>query len=159
MLPNLPAQKNRPPRILVEAIVPGTPVTLKLNVTCKLQEFRVPVEDPDVDDKIRNKWFIDDESLSTGGLGGHTLDPSDAGTRRSAPVVPPTQIFSPAGVFTKEPGAHKLTVVIADGEFSEGINLVPRPFGNLSDGGTLFNPAYTDSFTWDIDTKDQSPCP
>ncbi len=153
MLTDLPPKKNSPPRIVT--VDPASPVPVKLGLNCKVQQFRVVVEDPDVGDPIRNKWFTELDPL---GLGGTTLAVEDAGTR-SKPVQPPSTLFSATSIYATNRGKHKLTVVIADGEFSEGDTLVERVVGTLKDGGVQYNPAYTDSYTWDIDTSDGTPCP
>ncbi len=157
---DLPPKKNSYPRI-VEGLQKPTDqaVSLELGANCKRTVFSVVVEDPDVADRIRNKWFVDPDigfttvSFSTQSLGESKL------AIRNTPFSAPTQLFSP-GSQLYEPGMHRLVVVIADGEFeASSIATTPRSIlVNIDGGSELFSdPSYTDTYTWNVTTS-LAPC-
>jgi hypothetical protein len=159
---DLPPRRNIAPRIVQDQAKPGavTAIDLELGPNCRRPSFSVVVEDLDLADRIRNKWFVDpDQAFSTVNFSTNPLNQSETSIRNT-PFTAPTQLFS-AGSKLAEPGQHFLTVVIADGEFEGGgIATLGRshviPDG---DGGTrvVIDPSHTDQFTWVINTT-LSPC-
>src|SRR5207248_2685321 len=112
------------------------------------------VEDQDLD-QIRNIWFVDpDSNFSTLFTQGAPVS-TDGGSRIASETFP----VNPVVIGTlSEPAEHRLTVVIADGEFTRGPSgendaTLPLPPKPLSDGGTFTDTAYTDSFTWIVTSK------
>jgi len=157
---DVPAKRNSYPRVREELATPGPVTDLALGTGCKRPVFSVVVEDPDLGDTLRNKWFVDpDGAFSTVSFSTRSLDPSKTAVRNTA-VIAPTQLFS-AGSKLFDPGPHKLVVVIADGEF-EGIGIETTGRTHVvpaDDGGTriLIDPSYTDKFQWDVTTS-LTPC-
>lgn len=157
VLPELPRKRNSPPRILLNTVTPQVKATLDLGINCKRIGFSVNVEDPDVGDLIRNRWFVDpNEQHTTQGFDGTELRGATTAVRTNA-AAPPSDIYS--GTLANE-GTHVVEVVISDGELSQGAT--PRPNsiqGPLADGG--FGPVeditYIDTYSWFITTRSM-PC-
>lgn len=152
----LPPQANRPPRI-----VPTLPIRPQLDSSflptkdgnpCPLP-FAFSVEDPDISDVIRTRWFVyepgADRSVS------FTGDRVPAGLT----AVRPTTVTAPpalgrTGSALIQNGEHRVEVVIADNEFDgPDIDTLPKP-RTLPDGGVVEDKAYTDSYIWIVTTKD-----
>lgn len=151
MFPDLPPKRNEPPRFLESTVKP--PQVTTLFVKCPMTSFDVYVEDPDLADRIRSRWVVD--SRVDNAFNGRALEASSL-PRRSTPVVSPASLTAEASPLAVA-GEHQLTVVIADGEFSEGFDALPRRHA-LPDGGTIDDPSYTASFTWRV-TTNLGPCP
>jgi hypothetical protein len=157
---DLPPKKNSPPRILPGLERPASPLLLELGDNCRHEPFSINVEDPDRADRIRSKWFVDPDSMFTGvSFSSNTLTESQT-TVRNAPIKSPTQLFSASSLLDTI-GPHKVTVVIADGEFELGIQTSPRTHVVVaSDGGTLVieDPSLIAYYTWSVTTT-KTPCP
>jgi hypothetical protein len=149
-----PLYRNQVPRIVESTVLPGQVTTLRLGTNCTRTLFSAVVEDRDIADRIRTRWFVDPSNTFTGYvLGGKAADPSSMAAR--LPTSPPPDLYETISPLTVQ-GQHRLTLVISDGEFTDGINTLPR-VRVLLDGGTFDEPTYTDSYTWFV-TTDLSPC-
>lgn len=155
MFPDLPPKKNSPPRFLESTVKPPQVAPLQLGDGCPLPRFEVSVEDPDPADPIRSRWWVDpDTEFTKPSFVGRVLDPSST-ARRAAPVTGPTALTAQGGPL-RVTGEHRLVVVIADGEFSDGIQTRPNS-QKLPDGGTVDDPTYTATLSWTL-TTDLTPC-
>jgi hypothetical protein len=147
---------NRYPRVVEDQASPPAVVRLTLGPNCKRPQFSAVVEDPDLSDGIRSRWFVDpDQGFSTLAFAGTLTSVPSKTSLRDAPIKAPEQPFA-AGSRLSEPGEHRLVLVIADGEFEQGIQTAPRMV-ELQDGGVRFDPTFTDSHTWFV-TTDVVPC-
>jgi hypothetical protein len=168
LLPDLPPQKNRPPRIIDHT--PGVETGLSLGPHCKRENFSVNVDDPDFQDQIAHRWFVDpDEGFTLAFVEGASLPRlsalADGGSPSTIRVVtPPTKLFSIGNALVDLDKLHHLTLVISDGEFVPGdINgtdtkVLTFPGLTLPDGGPVTDSSYIDTFTWNVVTS-HSPCP
>ena len=149
-------RRNHYPRIVDGLSKPEDPVVkLELGSNCKIPGFSAVVEDPDLEDPIRSRWFVDpDVSFSGVSFTAPTL-PSSATSVRNTPIVAPQQLFDVGGKLA-EAGQHRLVLVIADGEFGVGIETLPLNIV-IHDAGVK-DPTYTDRFTWFV-TTDRNGCP
>jgi hypothetical protein len=161
LLPELPPTKNRPPRILEGSAVPQQQVSIPVGFNCTPErwagifEFSAKVEDPDVDNPIRNRWFVDpDDKHTTVFFQGLTLPPSTKPTR-DTPVKAPANLIASSPLST--PGKRRLVLVISDGEFEEGVTPTRR-LVRLPDGGLTEDLSYTDSFTWLVNSDPSQSC-
>ena len=94
-VPKEPLKKNSPPRIITGLNSPESPTTVALGDNCPpISNFYVYVDDPDREDRIRHKWFVDDPTFKGLSFPGAQLGPvsADGGTIRK--VVPPAAVFS-----------------------------------------------------------------
>lgn len=156
LLSESPIFKNQVPRILEDQLEPSLVTTLQLGSNCMPVPFRASVEDRDLADRIRIRWYVDVESefQSKYSVSGGVLEPA-ASTARPPFQSPPALFAAPSPLAVA--GQHRLTLVIADGEFIDnGISTLRRPRA-LTDGGTIDDLTYTDSFTWFVNTS-LSPC-
>ena len=170
VLNDLPAGKNHRPSILNPH--PQMETDLDIDISCRLKNvpFTASVEDLDITDAIRNRWFVDpDATFASASYDGVTVPGLVALPDGGQPnPVRETLIQAPSGVyldpaFANFPGmTHQVTLVIADGEFLTGINVVPRATVDVTapDGGTmqLTDPNYTATYTWIVQPK-LAPCP
>lgn len=169
VLPDLPPQKNRPPRILVDKAEPGMVASVDLGDNCPRQVFSAQVDDPDFRDQLQHRWFPDPkpdfttvyfDGLVIPALKANADGGSPSSTVRS--VTQPFKLFSTGSVLFDAPGSHTLTLVVTDGVFvvgaPTGIEIGAKTSVLLEDGGPLDDPAYTAMYTWNV-TTNRTPCP
>jgi len=171
VLPDLPPQRNSPPRILREATVPANrKLTVNTGAACK-PTFSVSVEDTDFDptsqtykDTLRSRWFIDpnNEYTSTPGSIVREGNPVAPGTSLVRVVEAPPQLIAALAGLSNE---HRVEVWVTDGEFVEfsepppgGLRVVGKP-AEMPDGSTLENPAFYDSHEWLVTVEGGCPPP
>lgn len=153
-LPDKPDSKNRRPRLIQETAAPQQKKELPLGDNCPPPDFKIYVEDPDVDDKITSLWFIDPgPQYDTDPFGGK-LVASSGSVIRNDPVQPQNPKFLRDFLFAN-PGWHVVEVVATDGSFTnDGISLVPQTKNGFP------NPNYVDSYSWFVgSSKDACPTP
>ncbi len=156
---DLPPQRNSPPRVVVGQTQPQQVVTLLLGDGCRQPSFEAKVEDPDLKDVIRNRWFIDPNGTHTSLFTDGQPLPESLTSIRSSSVKMPTTLFTASPLATA--GTHVIELLIADGELSEGAQPFVRTVtGALPDGGrgTLTDQSYVDTYQWFV-TTDLKPCP
>lgn len=152
----LPRQANRPPRI-----VPSLPIKPQLDSSflptkdgnpCPLP-FQFNVEDPDISDQIRTRWFVYAPGATRSvSFTGDLVSPGLTAIRPKTVTAPPA--LGRTGSDLVQNGEHRVEVVIADNEFV-GPDVETLPFTRpLPDGGTVEDKSYTDSYIWIITTKD-----
>mgnify|MGYP001343013206 CR=1 FL=1 len=159
-LPVIPPARNRPPRIFFTA--PERSFKFSIGMNCKPPTVQAGVEDADLQDLIRIKWFTyegNGTDMPTQSFDRATL-PESAEARRSPPLEPPPTVFN-QGLLTRTGVARQLEVVVSDGEFSADgqgnlISLPRRVDG--PDGGLIDNITYIDRYVWVVDTVNE-PCP
>jgi hypothetical protein len=158
----IPDKRNSPPRIIPSTIQPAD-IDVSYGPNCILP-FSVNVEDPDVADLIRVKWFVYPPGgkplISIDGktiLGGSTAVRAKAVTAEDAPTL------KSAASELIQNGEHRLEVFIADNEFEAtttagAISTTPRN-RSLPDGGSVDDPSYFDSHVWIVKTSSTLACP
>jgi hypothetical protein len=147
---------NNPPRIKAENAEPPKNTTIGVD-GCR-KEFKVPVEDPDVDDRVQSRWYVDYDFEND-----ETNTPTDEITLENTGEAvrgPATKTFTngPFGELATA-GTHVVTLMVFDGELGvfDGPNSIPRsrPIPGF-DGG---NPTYSDSYDWIVFTDPAVQCP
>jgi hypothetical protein len=156
-LPEIPPQKNRPPRIA--SVNPARFIPYDVGPNCKLPHVDVVVEDPDVTDPIRIRWTVYDDDGSRGRV--QIQDPPQllGGDSVSRPSFsPPNEVFTTTDL--QNTGmVQQLELAVADGEFyieNNTLKTLPKP-ENLPDGGTMSDITYIDTYTWLVNTE-RTPC-
>lgn len=160
VLPSELRAKNRPPRIV--GFEPSQRFTLHLGEGCKPREFKVTIDDPEVGDRLRSRWFPDRDPDRNDFRDGADISPTPGeGTTRSQPAIAPDFIFTLSSL--TRAGNHTLEVVVADGDFFSGDGIIQTNDAVrkrqvlMPDGTVLEDENYSDSFTWVL-TTDLSPC-
>jgi hypothetical protein len=152
LFPTLPPPKNRPPRIILSLVKPPS-IDTSYKPGCDLP-FSFSVEDPDVSDVIRSRWFVYSSGAPRGlafvgptALGGTTV-------QRGQTFTAPIELKGPSSELIQN-GEHRLEAVIADGEF-EGNSTETRQREPLAmpDGGTVTDVSYIDTYVWIVKTSD-----
>jgi hypothetical protein len=148
--------KNRPPRIDELNTTLNGDLARQLPIgngtDCVLQ-FQALVEDPDIDDLLTARWYIDF-------LPNDPKPPID-----EAPVFPTGKPARLPVTFNRDVkdtpqlplGMHVITFMVFEGDLGtfEGPDHVPAP-ERLPDGGT--NPRFTTTFNWAVMVEDRI-CP
>lgn len=162
VIEEIPPKKNSRPSIVAGREKPGQEATLDIGTNCRPDTFSALVEDLDLSDRIRSRWFVDPDPMFSGvSFTGNTLEASKKAIR-DTPMVAPPQLFSigsPLREFTTGKAPHRLVLVVADGEFEFGISSSPTASHTLPDGGTYIDPSYTASYTWFVTTTMSASCP
>lgn len=139
-----PSARNRPVRILENLVVPARLVDLPNGPNCS-QTFSVRVEDPDVNDPIIVRWFLDNAEYGPDKI----LTNNGKPVRDEAATL--TLTPSSAGSPVANPGTYLLEVLVADWTLN---NRDPLPHPTLPDAGT--NPSYVVSWAWFITVTSSS---
>lgn len=141
--------EDRPPQ-LVEALTHPASYELRVGADagCAPLEFSTRVQDPDLDDDIRFRWFVDDDLAAEGLVRNTELE-----LVRSAPIawsVVPRGRGSPLEL----PGTYLVELVAADGEL---VDREPQPLRPRPDGGG--DPTYADVRAWVVTVEAGPACP
>jgi len=154
---DFPAQRNRPPRIMEELLRPENRLTVveQSPGDCPKLTFEFSAEDPDVNDFLTIRWYVDyprsrrfpdEQTLLPNGKpqrddrGSLTID-----LRSPALELPLNQLQSP--------GTHFVEAVLYD--FHLGQERNPLPISG-ADGGIL-NPSYAVTYAWVVDMRRTCP--
>jgi hypothetical protein len=156
--PALPPLKNRPPRIIEDqAVVNGSParqLTIQVGEGCPSLEFSAPVEDPDIDDQLIARLFVDYEVVSAAEQ--HKAKPpireiilmnqgTPLRTARFEDVNPNAQ-GNPLG----EETTHIVDLLVTDGRIGfPGMQPPKEPV----EGYEQLDPRYSVTYTWVIHTE------
>jgi hypothetical protein len=151
---------NRPPRIVEDpnGIFPDRQTTVENGLGCSSKvDFEAPVEDPDIDDAVTWRWYID-------------YDPENARTNRARDegVLPPTGEARRGsvkfGVPVADnpdflPGVRVVTLMVFDGNLGtfEGPGSTP-PVDRLP-GLDAGNPRYSTTFDWIVTVRNEDCLP
>lgn len=152
----LPPTRNRPPRIQENSVTPPRSFpapTLFTGDNCPEQVlFGVTLEDPDVDDVLTLRWFIDyDPNNNPVSFGTETrVSTTGAAVRGALEQTFSLRPGSPLAV----PGIHLVEAVVADGQL---IGREPQPLAR-DEQGNVTEVSYSDTFAWYISVEDQV-CP
>lgn len=153
MFTEIPRKRNSPPRIVLTSVKPDLDTTI--GPLCK-REFSFSVEDPDVGDPIRHRWFVYKPFEQPFLIGGAGFLPGGSSIVRPNKIVAPPSLFNSASELMQN-GEHRLEVVIADGELGDVDQPLERDPTPLPDGGTVVDKTYIDSYVWIVKTSDTTP--
>lgn len=163
MIPEEPFVLNRPPRII------GTPEPKAVFTEignapgCRL-DFRVAVADPDIDDTIRVRYYVDyEKDPSTGVELEYVYD--NTGTEQRQPADRPytallDQVVNPLHAPTPEDAPHVVEAVVFDGALNNAREPLGKevPAGVAPDAGFI-NPSYVVIHRWLVRTVEGQTCP
>ena len=155
----LPDAKNRPPRIEELNVTPqGRIVSLDVGNGCVLQ-LGLPVSDPDLEDLITVRWFVDFDTTPVEGEPddtsfSETLLVSTGREQRGNASI--TLRTNTAGSRLATPGLHLVEAYVSDGRLQvvnlDGVLVVqPLPREVDADGG-IIDPNYVVSYAWFVQT-------
>ncbi|XXF74998.1 hypothetical protein P2318_18165 [Myxococcaceae bacterium GXIMD 01537] len=145
-LAGVPEQRNRPPRIVESQVQPADRIIQDFGAggLCEV-EFSIIVEDPDVDDSISVRWYVDGNPLRQETKltnNGQALR-SDRATLRAS--------LRAANSPLAAPGTHLVEAFVADG-FTIDREPAPDRTIKLPDGGVIYDPVYTATYAWFVST-------
>lgn len=154
ILDDPPPALNRPPRLLGDRMnVGGTysnKVTVGMGTDCPQVVFEGWVEDPDIADTVRYRWFVDYNPSATAPLiqrrpvATGTLATTGEPLRAAVTwAVTPESVDNPL-----TPGVHLVQLIVTDGilEIEDAPTKTPPPDPVEGvDGG---NPRYIDEYSW-----------
>jgi hypothetical protein len=151
LLESIPQRRNRPPRIVETQVQPPDPIIQDFgaNGLCEL-DFSVVVEDPDVDDLLTVRWYLDyDDQNPTGPYREFQLANNGQPQRgdRATLHINLRAANSPLSA----PGTHLVEALVSDTRL---VGRDPVPVGSITlDGGTVVvNPGYVVTHAWFVDT-------
>lgn len=162
-----PAIENAPVRVISGQSRPAArESTLRIG-SCSQEAFTVVVDDPDISDTIRSRWFIDPDARYAGGTAANSGIPLMTGSTLRE-VKASAAFMQQVGGLVGDGRKHRVEVVVTDGEFLEDaitdpltMELKPylkvmRPSIPLRDGGTQLVEAFRDDYVWLVEV---SSCP
>lgn len=119
-----PPPRNRPPRIITDQVTPVTrTLYLSDSATCTTkQQFQVYFADPDVDDTLYYRWYVDYTETRTGFLLEGRISTNGKEVRDDSAVLQ-ANAADPASVFAT-PGPHLVEVIVSDGTL---VDRTPQP--------------------------------
>ncbi len=149
-LEGLPETRNRPPRIVESQVQPTERILKEFGAgLCEL-DFSVVVEDPDVDDLITVRWYVDyDTQNQTGPYREFQLTNSGLPQRGDRATL--RLSLRAANSPLSAPGPHLVEALVSDTRLV-GREPVPIESQKLPDGGTLVNPGYAVTYAWFVNT-------
>ncbi len=151
LLESLPQRRNRPPRIVETQVQPLERIIQDFGASglCEL-DFSVVVEDPDVDDLLTVRWYLDyDDQNPTGPYREFQLINNGEPQRGDRPTLRIN--LRAANSPLSAPGVHLVEAVVADTRL---VGREPVPVGRLplADGGAIINPGFVVTYTWYVTT-------
>ncbi|HEY8210179.1 MAG TPA: hypothetical protein VIG99_21995 [Myxococcaceae bacterium] len=145
-----PPFKNNPVKI-VHPDPPGTTITLNNGIgggggTACSEDFAVSAEDPDLNDPITVRWYVDyDPGMNPGILREQLL--SNVGSAQRGPSSVRMDLNAPGNPLVQQ-GFHVVEVLVADGLLDD--DRLPLPKSVDPDAGV--NPSFVDRYVWTVKT-------
>lgn len=124
---------------------------------CRRLEFRFFAEDPDVEDPLNVRWYIDYHVLQGSlGVAEQTLSPSGKPVRddTGSYALDLASALTEPEARLQQVGTHVVEAILFDGRL--GAQRKPLPRTPAIDGG-IENPSYAVSYAWVIETMRQCP--
>ncbi|HLL52130.1 MAG TPA: hypothetical protein VK447_01205, partial [Myxococcaceae bacterium] len=132
LIPDVPERKNRPPRILESTVTPSRLQAIGNGQGCGLT-FSLRVEDPDINDLITVRWYVDYSAGNpTQPVDEDVLDPGGRPQRNTSAEYLAT--VSSAANPLHPTGLHVVEAVVADGPLVGYDRVLPHP--SPPDAGT-----------------------
>lgn len=153
LLPDIPEQKNRPPRILESTVTPGRLQSIGNGSHCKLT-FSFQVEDPDVDDVITVRWYVDYSASNPNQpqVAEQVLEPGSRPQRNTSAEY--TSSLGNVDDPLHAVGSHLVEAVVADGPLVGHDRVLPHP----SSGDAGVNLSYIVTYGWTVEVSPED-CP
>ncbi len=156
---NIPLLRNRPPRVMEElTVTPDRVRVIGPGEGCPNLEFSFSAEDPDIDDTLTVRWYVDypaanfiDPEQRLRNNGNAIRD--DKGSLVVTLASPGLRV--PAS-YLQQPGTHVVEALLFD--FALGEQRRPVPIDPATDGG-IPNPSYVVSYAWVVEVCPTCACP
>ncbi|WP_224369939.1 hypothetical protein [Hyalangium versicolor] len=151
LLESIPQRRNRPPRIVETQVQPPNPIIQDFGTgdLCAL-DFSVVVEDPDVDDLLTVRWYLDYDDQNP--MGAYREIPlANNGEPQRGDRATLSINLRAANSPLSDPGVHLVEAVVSDTRL---VGREPVPVGTIVlDGGTVIvNPGYVVTHAWFVTT-------
>jgi hypothetical protein len=147
--PPQPTSSNQPPAIV--DVQPESPLAIGNGPTCALT-FRASFEDPDLNDLLTARFYVDDEAQNASPV--QELDVAPSGSLRRSVGASLQQAVGSATSPLHPSGKHRVELLVSDG-LLEGRSPLPR--SRLSDGTQI--PTYAVTYAWEITVEQGRACP
>ncbi|MBN8231903.1 hypothetical protein JYK02_30755 [Corallococcus macrosporus] len=150
LLESVPQFRNRPPRILEEQVTPSERILRSFGVGSCVQDFKVVVEDLDVDDRITVEWYVDYNPSNPTGFYRQFVLPNTGQPARGDRGDLRMDLRS-ANNPLAPPGIHLVEALVTDRHLT---NRQPDPPEEvlLADGGVVKDPGFVTSYSWVVNT-------
>lgn len=132
-----PPPRNRPPRFVTNQITPPQKRVIRLSTAAgcqSQQEFQVFVADPDVDDPLTVRWYVDYDADIRPGAAKEEVIQNVAKELRNSPSTYNADVSNPLNPLAA-PGPHLLEVLVSDGILSDRTPQPRAPDPNVPDAG------------------------
>jgi hypothetical protein len=150
LLEGIPQRRNRPPRIVENQVQPSEPIITDFGAggLCEL-DFSVIVEDPDVDDLVTVRWYVDYDSQNPTGAYREFQLANNGQPQRGDRATLRINLRA-ANSPLSAPGEHLVEALVADTRL---VGREPVPVSQINlDGGVIINPGYVVTHTWFVTT-------
>ncbi len=153
---NVPPQRNRPPRIIEERMNPLA--RFRQVPDCNPLNLQIWAEDPDVNDTLKVRWYIDYQRTAPSFVGDEQI--IDASGQPERPdkieltVDLSTRLGPPADQLQRA-GTHIVEAVVFDNRIVSPLR-IPVPF-TPADAGVVENPSYAASYAFVVETLRNCP--
>ncbi|ADO72266.1 hypothetical protein [Stigmatella aurantiaca] len=149
-LEELPERRNRPPRIVETQVQPPVRIIRDFGAAgqCEL-EFSVIVEDPDVDDRISVKWYLDYNPQNPIGPYRETDLARNGQSQRGERATLNINLRA-ANSPLRELGTHLVEALVTDSRLLAGRQ--PESITYEGDGGVIVNPGFVVTYSWFVTT-------
>lgn len=150
LLEGIPQRRNRPPRIVESQVQPSEPIIKDFGAgdLCEL-DFSVIVEDPDVDDLVTVRWYLDYDSQNPTGAYREFQLANNGQPQRGDRATLRINLRA-ANSPLSEPGEHLVEALVSDTRL---VGREPVPISQINlDGGVIINPGYVVTHTWFVTT-------
>jgi hypothetical protein len=152
---------NRPPRLIEESAQPQRRVTVPALPGCSIT-FRIQAEDPDLQDTLFARWFIDYDPQSNPSPYSESeltfAEPVGNAPRQRIPATLTIRLDAANNPLPL--GDHVVEVLVADGALINRVPVPRAPIGTFPDGGPIQDQSYAVSYAWFVDvTNEGTACP
>lgn len=156
--------RNRPPRIVENAGMLPPEIRTPMGPDCSL-DFVAFVDDPDEDDLLRFRWYLDyrpnaNDPLRKLSLVDGTIQPNTTGDS-TVRTTAATWKLTPQELELADPttSTHVITLLVTDGELAPSQGPRSTPLEVPVEGTTVKDPRYAVSYSWIIDIDPTVSCP
>lgn len=148
-----PTFLNRAPRLI--NVNPSFPyIEINDESDCLLQ-FSVNVADPDIDQIIRLRYYVDYDPVTAQGFAREFVLSNTGQEERPETVVFETNVGAPNNPLAEPNKIHIIEAIAYDGTLSP--TRAPEPLSVIPDGGV--NPSYVDVHQWVVSNPGTVNCP
>jgi hypothetical protein len=161
VLADLPPKKNTSPILLTPGAAPAQhDYILHLRSDCpnKDRPFSIGVVDPDLEDIIESRWYVDPSPLFDDTIPVSSESFPKGTVKEERGSLRPLNLLYQAGSKLFTATTHSVTVVVTDRRFPPTGIVLDLANLDLPDGGTVKDSSLPVQYTWEV-TTDLSTCP